>query len=110
MNDAGGAVKSAASCADGPCRRPSSAANLLSGPTLSIADPTRAEAYAGAAGLRVDRVLAIRDGGQSSIIEVTGDRAMSAPVEVSAPPPPPPFSPGLNRGDASVTVDYALTR
>src|SRR3546814_19628744 len=56
-------------------------ANGLSGPTLRVSDQeaatksayaaayraarARAEAYAGAAGLKIDRVLTIRDGGDS---------------------------------------------
>ena len=55
-------------------------ANLLSGPDLRVSDRekasrsayaaayraarARAEAYAGAAGLKIDRVLAIHDGGE----------------------------------------------
>ena len=101
-------------------------ANLLSGPTLTLSDPARAgaastaaaykaararaDAYAAAAGLHVERVLAIRDGGQQSIIDVAETRMMAQAAPVSAPPPPPPFSPGMNRSDASVTVDYALAK
>ena len=101
-------------------------ANLLSGPTLTVSDPARAgaastvaaykaararaDAYAAAAGLHVERVLAIRDGGQQSIIDVAETRMMAQAAPVSAPPPPPPFSPGMNRSDASVTVDYALAK
>src|SRR3546814_9865600 len=56
-------------------------ANVLSGPTLRVSDQeaatksayaaayraarARAEAYAGAAGLKIDRVLTIRDGGDN---------------------------------------------
>lgn len=101
-------------------------ANLLSGPNLTVSDPARAgaastaaaykaararaDAYAAAAGLRVERVLAIRDGGQQSIIDVAETRMSVQAAPVSAPAPPPPFSPGMNRSDASVTVDYALAR
>ncbi len=49
------------------------------------------------------------DGGQQSIIDVE-TRMMVQAVPVSASPPPPPSSPGMNRSDASVTVDYALAK
>jgi len=100
-------------------------ANLLSGPTLTVSDSARAgaastaaaykaararaDAYAAAAGLHVERVLAIRDGGQQSIVE-ENMTVMDVAAPVSAPAPPPPFSPGMNRSDASVTVDYALAK
>ena len=101
-------------------------ANLLSGPTLTVSDPARAgaastaaaykaararaDAYAAAAGLHVERVLAIRDGGQQSITPYADLVSPAGIVPVSAPPPPPPFGPGMNRSDASVTVDYALAK
>jgi uncharacterized protein YggE len=103
-------------------------ANLLSGPSLRVSDPekanlsayaaaykaarARAEAYAGAAGLKVDRILAIRDGGQSrdypNTMDAVGNAAMA---EQSAAPaaPPPPFSPGVNTSTVSVRVDFALS-
>lgn len=103
-------------------------ANVLSGPTLRIADPekanrgayiaayraarTRAEAYAEAAGKTIARVLAIRDGGQ------TGggypqppypvyEQAMAAPPAVVAPPPPS-IRPGTTLTRVTVQVDFAL--
>ena len=104
-------------------------ANVLSGPTLRIADPekanrgayiaayraarTRAEAYAEAAGKQISRVLAIRDGGQSGggypqppypMVESASD-AM-APQAVSAPPPS--IRPGTTLTRVSVQVDFAL--
>ncbi len=106
-------------------------ANVLSGPELRVSDReassrsayaaayraarARADTYAGAAGLKVKRVLAIHDGGQSY-----GPRSYSrdasaelmAPPTVSAPPPPPeqgaPFSAGINTTEVQVRVEFAL--
>lgn len=102
-------------------------ANLVSGPNLRVVDAeraslgaygaaykaarVRADAYASAAGLKVDRVLAIRDGGQSGGEPQPMVRTMDAqmaPAEVSAPPPP--FSPGVNASMVSVRVEFALKR
>jgi hypothetical protein len=68
----------------------------------------RAEAYAAAAGLKVARVLAIRDGGESGPVTYYGDMMMSA--QTAAPPPvsPPPFRPGMNANEVRVRVDFAL--
>ena len=108
-------------------------ANVLSGPALRIADPekanrgayiaayraarTRADAYAEAAGLKVERVLTIRDGGQYSgsggyaqtmdAMAMTGQSANVAPPPV-APPPPPSIRPGTTITRVSVQVDFAL--
>lgn len=109
-------------------------ANVMSGPSLRIADPekanrgayinafraarTRAEAYAEAAGMKIGRVLTIRDGGQfggggSYPMPVTMDAAMAeqaanmAPPPV-APPPPPSIRPGTAITRVSVSVDFAL--
>lgn len=105
-------------------------ANLVSGPTLSVSDAEkasmsayaaayraarqRADAYAAAAGLKVDRVLAIRDGGQSG-----GEPLMMSQDAMAnmAPPPmvrmesaaAPPFNPGVNSSIVSVRVDFALS-
>lgn len=96
-------------------------ANLLSGPDLRVADPegasrsayanaykaarARAEAYAGAAGLKIARVLAIRDGGagpqpfaQDAMYEAR------APMPVSAPP----VLAGVSTSQVAVQVDFAL--
>ncbi|HEY0626894.1 MAG TPA: SIMPL domain-containing protein, partial [Allosphingosinicella sp.] len=81
-------------------------ANVLSGPDLRVSDResanrsayaaayraarSRADAYAGAAGLKVKRVLGIYDGGEYQVPHHYGrsyDVQMSAPV-VSPPPPP----------------------
>jgi uncharacterized protein YggE len=106
-------------------------ANVMSGPDLRVSDReaasksayaaayraarARAEAYAGAAGLKIGRVLAIRDGGESVGPEpgyVSADMAMRvAPEQVAAPPPPPaPFSAGQNSTVVQVRVDFALKR
>ena len=103
-------------------------ANVLSGPDLRVSDReaanksayaaayraarARAEAYAGAAGLKIGRVLAIRDGGE------TGSMVMDASMgmEAAAVAPPPvarmsvPFSPGRNTTEVQVRVDFALER
>lgn len=97
-------------------------ANVLSGPNLSISDPeaanrsayaaayraarARAEAYAGAAEMKVARVLAIRDSGaESGPIPYYGDSAMrmAAPT-VSAPP----MRPGMTTSEVRVHADFAL--
>ncbi|MGX7896812.1 SIMPL domain-containing protein [Tsuneonella sp. HG222] len=103
-------------------------ANILSGPDLRMSDPekaateaygaayraakARAEAYAGAAGMEISRVLTIRDGGGSQ-----GNQYLpGVPV---APPPPPPIAqqaspesgrimPGQTTSMVSVQVDFAL--
>jgi uncharacterized protein len=101
-------------------------ANVLSGPSLRIADPekanrgayiaayraarTRAEAYAEAAGMSISRVLTIRDGGQNGtpmpMAYAEQARDASAPTAVSAPPPS--IRPGTSRMQVSVQVDFAL--
>ena len=104
-------------------------ANVMSGPDLRVSDRegssrsayaaayraarSRAEAYAGAAGLKIDRVLGIYDGGEYGV-----------PMP-HAPPPPPvvrampveqassapaPFNPGINTTEVRVRVDFALGR
>ena len=100
-------------------------ANVVSGPDLRISDPNaanrsayanayraarqRAEAYAEAAGLKVVRVLAIRD---SAVI---GDpRPYATDVAMEAAPPPivrteePPVPIGLTTSQVAVRVDFAL--
>lgn len=100
-------------------------ANVLSGPSLQIADPekanrgayiaaykaahTRAEAYGEAAGMKIARVLSIRDGGGSAppigMMYEAADAA--APQAVSAPPPPM-IQAGTSRTRVAVQVDFAL--
>lgn len=103
-------------------------ANLVGGPGLVVSDREqstrsayaeayraarqRADSYAGAAGLKVVRVLTIRDGGSVGIpmpIDAVAAQAMAPP----APPPPPvaapaPFNPGVNRETVAVSVAFAL--
>ena len=109
-------------------------ANLLGGPDLRISDReaasrsayaaayraarARAEAYAGAAGLEIDRILSIQDAGEFGT-PIPYGRAMNdaamvteqAAAPVAAPPPPPsaPFSPGVTTQEVRVRVDFALT-
>lgn len=105
-------------------------ANVLGGPDLRVSDRetanrsayaaayraarARAEAYAGAADLKIARVLAITDGGESGVpIPYAAGRDANMTVQVSAPPPisappPPPFSPGVNSTEVRVRVDFAL--
>lgn len=99
-------------------------ANVLSGPNLGISDPeaasrtayaaayraarARAETYAEAAGLRIARVLAIRDGGVGpSPVSYEGDASyrVSAPT-VSAPP----IRGGSTTSEVRVHVDFALQK
>jgi uncharacterized protein len=101
-------------------------ANLLSGPDLRVSDReaasrsayaaayraarARAEAYANAAGLKIVRVLAIRDSGESGAPGF-GYARDAVGVQTAAPEqaaPPPPFSPGLNASEVRVRVDFAL--
>lgn len=104
-------------------------ANVLSGPNLTVSDPenasrsayanaykaarARAEAYAEAAGLKVARVLTIRDQGEG------GGRPGPYPVDAlmseqagmqTASPPPPPVRPGVNSSEVRVRADFALAR
>lgn len=100
-------------------------ANVLSGPTLRVSDQeaatksayaaayraarARADAYAGAAGLKIDRVLAISDGGGTPppMPYYEMDAAnRAAPQAVSAAPP---FNPGVSESQVSVQVDFALS-
>lgn len=100
-------------------------ANIVSGPNLSVADPekaslgaygvaykaarAKADAYAGAAGLRIARVLSIRDGGEGGYMPQMGDME----ARMVAPPPvmqaaPPPVMAGTNASVVTVRVDFAL--
>jgi uncharacterized protein len=106
-------------------------ANVLSGPSLRIADPekanrgayiaaykaarTRAEAYAEAAGMTISRVLTIRDGGQFGGGPIAyGEMAADAAMRTVAPPPTismaaaPTIRPGTNLVQVNVQVDFAL--
>lgn len=100
-------------------------ANVLNGPNLSVGDPeqagrsayaaayraarARADAYAQAAGLRVARILAIRDGGDAApegLVSGYADAA-AAPPRISAPPP---VAPGVSTREAQVRVEFALAK
>ena len=103
-------------------------ANVMSGPDLRVSDReaanrsayaqayraarSRAEAYAEAADLRIDRVLGIYDGGEHGV-----------PTPYPPPPPPvvrtmsteqasvaTPFNPGVSTTEVRVRVDFALER
>ncbi len=68
---------------------------------------------ASAAGLKVNRILAIRDGGQSpgypSPMDAIAEEAMSGRAVAQTASAPPPFNPGVNTSAVSVRVDFALT-
>jgi uncharacterized protein len=103
-------------------------ANVLSGPNLRVSDPenasrsayaaayraarARAETYAQAAGLKVTRVLAIRDGGEGGgPIAYEGDGLMmeqAAPRSVAAPAPP--VQAGVSTHEVQIRVDFALAK
>ena len=103
-------------------------ANLVSDPALRVTDAekaslsaygaaykaarVRAEAYAAAAGMKISRVLAIRDGGQSGgepqpMLRTFDVQEAAAPPPVVAPPPP--FNPGVNSSTVAVQVEFALS-
>lgn len=124
-------LKQLARASDAVLAATEAGANLLSGPTLRVSDAekaslsayssaykaarARAEAYAEAAGLKVDRVLAIRDGGQAGgeplPMDAMAERfAVPPPVVAQVAAPPPPFNPGMNTSAVSVRVDFALSR
>ena len=98
-------------------------ANVLSGPDLRISDPeaanrsayaaayraarARAEAYAQAAGLRVARVLAIRDTGEADG-PIPYGRDMLMAEDAAQTVAPPPVRPGLETSQVRVRADFAL--
>jgi hypothetical protein len=103
-------------------------ANVLSGPNLRVSDPEnagrsayaaayraargRAEAYAEAAGLKVTRVLAIRDGGDGGggphPYPEEGMMTMDARATNVAPVSAPPVQPGISTRQVHIRVDFAL--
>lgn len=99
-------------------------ANVVSGPDLRVSDTeaanrsayaaaykaarARAEAYAGAAGLKIARVLAIRDGGDPGRPIPYGYEAR-ADMMPQAANAAPPVSAGLTESEVRVGVDFALT-
>lgn len=98
-------------------------ANILSGPDLRISDPeaaakgayaaaykaarSRADAYAEAAGLKVVRILVIRDGGMAAPSSMMAYEAADAMMVREQAAPPPVFA-GTDRSQVSVGVDFAL--
>ncbi len=102
-------------------------ANVLSGPNLRVSDPenagrsayaaayrsarARADAYAQAAGLKVARVIAIRDGGDSGgPIYLPGiEASMDTQARTVAPEQAaPPVQAGINTREVTIRVDFAL--
>ena len=114
-------------------------ANIVNGPNLTMSDPEatanlayaqaykaarrRAEAYAKAAGMKVSRVLYIRDAGGSQGTRYLPSAEAAARIGAAPPPvalqaaPPPPPSPeqgdgrimaGQTVSDVSIQVDFAL--
>lgn len=101
-------------------------ANILNGPELRLSDPeaaslnaytnaykaarARAEAYAGAAGLEIARVLAIRDGalqdGPNPYAPPPVVRTQSIVSEEAGPP----VRPGTTTSTVTVSVDFALAK
>ena len=101
--------------------------NVLSGPDLRLSDPeradnagyaaayksarARADAYAAAAGLRVVRVLAIRDAsveaGPFAYGSATDSAAAMMPRVAS---PAPPVQPGVSTREVRVRADFALAK
>ena len=96
-------------------------ANVLSGPDLRVGDPeaasrsayanaykaarARADTYAEAAGLKVARVLAIRDGGTPA---PPVPYEMMDRVVAQAASAPPPVMAGTSTSQVNVSVDFAL--
>jgi uncharacterized protein YggE len=99
-------------------------ANVLSGPNLRVADPeaagraayaqayraarARAEAYAQAAGLRVARVLAIRDTGSDQGPMMAAQMSMEMSADMARAAEPPPVMAGQNSSEVRIRVDFAL--
>ena len=101
-------------------------ANVLSGPNLRVSDRerasrsayaaaykaarSRAEAYAEAAGLKIDRILGIYDGGEYGMPEPPPYASRDVVAQSAAPAPPPAsFSPGTSTTEVRVRVDFALS-
>jgi uncharacterized protein YggE len=100
---------------------------VLSGPNLRVSDPenaarsayaaayrsarARAEAYAQAAGLKVARVLAIRDGGGGGTPPPYPEEGMMdlQARNVAPAAAPPPVQPGVTTHQVHIRVDFALS-
>jgi uncharacterized protein len=99
-------------------------ANVMWGPNLTVADPeaagrsayaaaykaarARADTYAEAAGLKVARVLAIRDGGGASPPMPYAMTDAMARVTEQAANVAPPVMAGTDTHQVTVSVDFAL--
>ena len=99
-------------------------ANVMWGPNLTISDPekasrsayaaaykaarARADTYAEAAGLKVGRILTIRDGGGANPPPPMPLYDQGYGREANAAPPAPPVMAGTTTQQASVSVDFAL--
>ncbi len=99
-------------------------ANILSGPDLTVANPekanlgaygvaykaarAKAESYAGAAGLRIVRVLSIRDGGDGGTMAPMGQAERRADMAFSPEPAAPPVMAGTNANVVTTSVDFVL--
>ncbi|PTQ60092.1 hypothetical protein C8J45_11343 [Sphingomonas sp. PP-CE-3G-477] len=100
------------------------AANILSGPDLTVTNPekanlgaygvaykaarAKAESYAGAAGLRIVRVLSIRDGGDGGTMAPMGQAERRADMAFSSEPAAPPVMAGTNANVVTTSVDFVL--
>jgi uncharacterized protein YggE len=94
---------------------------VLSGPDLRVSDPenanrsayaraykaarARADAYAQAAGLKVRRVLAIKESGEGGMPPPYAGDMMAEAAQVA---PPPIVRPGVNTSHVRIQVDFAL--
>jgi uncharacterized protein YggE len=99
-------------------------ANVVAGPRLRVSNPdqadnaayaaaykaakARADTYAQAAGLKVARVLAIRDGGGQAPPPRYGDAYGVEMQAVGSTAAAPPVSAGVDQREARVQVDFAL--
>jgi uncharacterized protein YggE len=99
--------------------------NVVAGPQLRVSNPetadnaafaaaykaatARADTYAKAAGLRVSRVLAIRDGA-GSIPPLRYDGGVEAQAGAATNASAPPVSAGVDIREARVQVDFALAK
>lgn len=98
--------------------------NVVAGPELRLASPeaannaayaaaykaarARAQAYAEAAGMRVTRVLSIRDGAVEGMPVYASADARGAVAQAAAPPPP--VQPGMSTREVRVNAEFALGR
>jgi uncharacterized protein len=99
-------------------------ANILSGPNLTQSDPekgklsgygaaykaarAKADAYAAAAGMKVSRILTIRDGVQTSGGPEPYNVYAETAADAAAKTVGPPIRAGTDIETVSVTIDFAL--